>query len=669
MQVVRRWSEQADPKIPEILLTRELKVGSSNGMLYSNRSFIKRMDLTHQLYGHSGCINTLCWSNDGIYLLSGSDDTHVNIYTTAESSYPLKLRFPTGHTHNIFSVKFMPQTNNSVVVTAAGDGEVRVFDLQNGSAKRREIYRCFRDQVKRIVPDGNSPHVFLACSEDGDVRQIDMRLPLYGSYEEAPAPLISYHPYQISLNALTMAPSQPQYIVIGGSHPSLFLHDRRFLGNGHSSWGFTPDPQKTTQCVRRFSPRGRKGHHVTSAKFSSSRPNELLGSWSAEAVYLFDIHASPSEDPKLSARSQHVADPMAAGQKRRRSSSGDSQASIGTSAQLYRIEHSQNISDDSSELSRTQPTSGEYSSLDAIYEGNSRNADDIDHDSIMDAEDSATEVEDNRVTQSRDLTEREHDEIDDDDDYNEDGDEDGDEDEDENEDEDALLDAGEVRSLTDIFGDEDGEPWLPYVNVSRRRDPLSAERDVPSVGPIAAYRGHSNVHTIKDVNFYGLNDEYVMSGSDCGHLFIWDRKTCSTVQILWADTETVNVMQPHPELPQLAVSGIDTTVKIFSPYSMDYTPKKSTRPPRMIDAFDTHIEYEEPASVLCENDKNPSSRRKFLGPSCRKISDEYRIAAMNEERTRQGLVDTGFTRHFLADLAIRLRAGGNPSEDGDCAVS
>lgn len=25
---------------------------------------------------------------------------------------------------------------------------------------------------------------------------------------------------------------------------------------------------------------------------------------------------------------------------------------------------------------------------------------------------------------------------------------------------------------------------------------------------------------VKDVNFYGLNDEYVVSGSDCGHLFI-----------------------------------------------------------------------------------------------------------------------------------------------------
>lgn len=74
-----------------------------------------------------------------------------------------------------------------------------------------------------------------------------------------------------------------------------------------------------------------------------------------------------------------------------------------------------------------------------------------------------------------------------------------------------------------------------------------------------------NVQTVKDVNFFGLNDEYVVSGSDCGHLFIWDRETTELVQLLYGDDETVNVAVGHPHQPTLAVSGIDYTVKLFSP--------------------------------------------------------------------------------------------------------
>lgn len=79
------------------------------------------------------------------------------------------------------------------------------------------------------------------------------------------------------------------------------------------------------------------------------------------------------------------------------------------------------------------------------------------------------------------------------------------------------------------------------------------------------YRGHCNVKTVKDVNFYGLNDEYVVSGSDSGHFMIWDRKTTELVNILQGDGEVVNVVTGHPYEPMIAASGIDSTIKIFSP--------------------------------------------------------------------------------------------------------
>lgn len=49
---------------------------------------------------------------------------------------------------------------------------------------------------------------------------------------------------------------------------------------------------------------------------------------------------------------------------------------------------------------------------------------------------------------------------------------------------------------------------------------------------------------IKEANFWGAN--FVMSGSDCGHIFIWDRHTAEHLMLLEADNHVVNCLQPHP---------------------------------------------------------------------------------------------------------------------------
>lgn len=56
-----------------------------------------------------------------------------------------------------------------------------------------------------------------------------------------------------------------------------------------------------------------------------------------------------------------------------------------------------------------------------------------------------------------------------------------------------------------------------------------------------------------------------MSGSDDGSLFIWRKATGELHDILEGDGSVVNVMEPHPSLPIIAVSGIDTTVKVSFP--------------------------------------------------------------------------------------------------------
>ena len=81
---------------------------------------------------------------------------------------------------------------------------------------------------------------------------------------------------------------------------------------------------------------------------------------------------------------------------------------------------------------------------------------------------------------------------------------------------------------------------------------------------------------VKGVNFYGPESEYVVSGSDCGHIFFWDREGEDIVHMVEGDVEgVVNCLEPHPNLPVMATSGLDNQVKIWSPTRKEKVDRKS----------------------------------------------------------------------------------------------
>eukprot|EP01134_Creolimax_fragrantissima_P004371 CFRG4371T1 len=86
---------------------------------------------------------------------------------------------------------------------------------------------------------------------------------------------------------------------------------------------------------------------------------------------------------------------------------------------------------------------------------------------------------------------------------------------------------------------------------------------------IRKFSGHCNIKTIKDVNFYGPDSEYVMSGSDDGRVYVWEKDSGQLVQFLEGDNDVVNQIIGHPTLPVIACSGIDDTIKIFEPTASD----------------------------------------------------------------------------------------------------
>ncbi|KAF8621602.1 hypothetical protein AX15_007622 [Amanita polypyramis BW_CC] len=113
--------------------------------------------------------------------------------------------------------------------------------------------------------------------------------------------------------------------------------------------------------------------------------------------------------------------------------------------------------------------------------------------------------------------------------------------------------------------DDEGELQNAFIEDPPAEDDPDFLPDVPVILPRMRYPGAQNMETIKDVNFLGPSDEFVTSGSDDGNFFIWRKGTGKIHGIYEGDGSIVNVIEGHPYLPLIAVSGIDTTVKLFAP--------------------------------------------------------------------------------------------------------
>ncbi|KAK6916767.1 WD40 repeat [Dillenia turbinata] len=87
---------------------------------------------------------------------------------------------------------------------------------------------------------------------------------------------------------------------------------------------------------------------------------------------------------------------------------------------------------------------------------------------------------------------------------------------------------------------------------------------IENCGP-RVYKGHRNCETVKGVSFYGPGCEYVVSGSDCGRIFIWRKKDGQLIWVMEADKDVVNCIESHPHTAVLASSGIEKDIKIWTP--------------------------------------------------------------------------------------------------------
>ena len=88
--------------------------------------------------------------------------------------------------------------------------------------------------------------------------------------------------------------------------------------------------------------------------------------------------------------------------------------------------------------------------------------------------------------------------------------------------------------------------------------------DLSFVNAHCYYGGHLNCRTfLKAPKYAGPNDEYICTGSDSGHAFIFERKSGTVASLLRADSSTCNGVIPHPTLPIFATYGIDSSARLW----------------------------------------------------------------------------------------------------------
>lgn len=375
--------------------------------LTASEDFVLRLDIVKKLEKHRGCVNTVSFNASGEILVSGSDDRRVILWDWEVGH--AKLSFHSGHGNNVFQAKFMPYSDDRIIVTCAADGQVRHAQILEGGQVETSLLGRHQGRAHKLAIEPGSPHIFYTCGEDGLVQHFDLRT-------KASTELFTCHSTPerrrympiVHLNTIAIDPRSPNLFAVGGSYDEYArVYDiRRY------KWDASTD---FDQPINFYCPENLVGNEqvgITGLAFSEQ--SELLVSYNPEHIYLFSKDMGWGPNPAPSSPVSICSDTDEAG------------------------------CDDSSEAAK----------------------------SVMDTE----------------------------------------------------------------------------------------EKPVPKV-----FKGHRNRDTVKGVSFFGPKSEYVVSGSDCGRIFIWRKKDGELIRVMEADKHVVNCIEAHPHTTVLASSGIDSDIKIWTP--------------------------------------------------------------------------------------------------------
>ncbi|XP_011304598.1 WD and tetratricopeptide repeats protein 1 [Fopius arisanus] len=599
-----------EKRLIELLRLRETHESLSRTVsrkLHVADSLISRLGLEKELEGHKGCVNCLEWNSTGEILASASDDMHLILWDPFR--YQKKLIYHTGHNGNIFSVKFMPESNDSLLVTGAGDNGVRVHDVSISDTIL--VCTCHTGRVKRIATLENVPSVFWSAGEDGLILQYDMRTKHNCksiNRKSVLINLVNHAGRKAEAKCMAVNKRRPELLAIGANDPYVRLYDRRMIKLGQipidaaprhndlsrSNQKFESDDNLPIGCAQYFiaghlkSPNVRysERNFATTYLTFSDDGNELLVNMGGEQIYLFDIDshktvASYETLPLDNTSSNCDNNDDEEVTRLAYGLDGDSEIDVKL---VNTLELPLDVETMKQEANCAFQN-GQYTYAVNLY---NRAIEICPTAAVLHANRAATYMKrrwDGDIYAAlRDCQTTLH------------------------------LDPDHVkahfrlaRCLNDLHRPseafrviQDFQRKYPEYdsNVAHKalkkdiKDAMASQSDN---GTVSSYNinqtsyfenewraravdyklrfcGHCNTTTdIKEANFFGSNGQYIVAGSDDGSFFVWNRKTTNILRVLRGDERIVNCLQPHPSTCLLATSGIDPVIRLWSPLPEDGT--------------------------------------------------------------------------------------------------
>ncbi|KAI0832422.1 WD40 repeat-like protein [Trametes gibbosa] len=474
---------------------------------YASGKLDRTSVLGNEITGHTGCVNALSWAKDGSILLSGGDDTTVRLWRLVNESdgseaYPFVCDAVIHTGHHANIFNAQMLPYSSRIATVAGDNQVRVFDHEQAAGQLRSNGETHYYARQAAIR-------VLRC-HDGRVKRI-------------------------------VTEDSPDLFLTVGEDGSVRQHDLR-----------VPHSCASDSCP---APLVQLNHELSTLSLSPLTPYQFVVAGASPYGYLFDRrHAGrhfreewgqpPDQDEVTTCvrrfgrttRGHHERRGFEHITGARMATSNGHEVLLSYSADavyLYSTKDDPQPStvkrDRVSVLSPNKTTSphkrsvGESSGVDPSTRQGKFHRDALgDEDIERIGAETLSCAGTTPPAQEEDMNMDAHLEDEDSDD------------------------------------DKDGEAGF-------EADGDEQQDRIPTIMPRWRYAGACNVETVKDVNFLGPRDEFVVSGSDDGNWFMWEKHTGRLHDILEGDGTVVNVIEGHPYLPLVAVSGIDTTVKLFAP--------------------------------------------------------------------------------------------------------
>ncbi|XP_071956649.1 DDB1- and CUL4-associated factor 6-like [Antedon mediterranea] len=269
--------------------------------IIGDANFVQRLKLDTKLAVHSGCVNSICWSENGETILSGSDDKHL-VVTNGHTRTKV-ASIISGHRANIFCAKYIPVSRNKLVVSCSGDGILAFNELEREDTHGLNMFNCHYGTVYELATIPQDPHAFISSGEDGTVRLFDLRMKTNCNKDECREDVLIN--CRCAVTSLAVNPVVPYHLAVGCSDSSIRIFDRRMLGT-KGSGNFTG--RGIHGMFSRFSPIHLQTKYCRPTSLSYSHDGrEMLVSYSSEYIYLF---GTDEKDTLIEEPDERKADPL-----------------------------------------------------------------------------------------------------------------------------------------------------------------------------------------------------------------------------------------------------------------------------------------------------------------------------------------------------------------------